>query len=74
MNQLPYTLTDLPDFGDLMTIEEFKGHVESGMFIDYDGTGYYATSTQESDLYARPSDIRAGIIDNRFTHIAWYNK
>jgi hypothetical protein len=67
-------LHDIPEYGDHMTLEHFKQNCEDGLFIDYDGVGYYATSTQESDIEVYPSDITSGNINNNFTHIVWYNK
>ena len=36
----------IPEYGDLMTIEEFIKNCEDGIFIDYDGSGYYALKGQ----------------------------
>ena len=68
--------TDLPDYGDLMTMEEFKGYCESGMFIDYDGGGNYASATKMSNKDISPSDFKEGRILNNpeFTHVVWFNK
>jgi len=62
------------DYGDLFSLEEFLGCVKSGGFIDYDGTGYYATATQVSNQYARPSAMLKGDVDTQWTHVMWYNK
>ncbi|GAF85281.1 unnamed protein product [marine sediment metagenome] len=64
------------DGGDLMTIEEWKECVEGGGFIDYDGSGNYATKDKVSNKSVSPSDVEAGRFrtDVEFTHIMWYNK
>jgi hypothetical protein len=68
-------MVELPDYGDLITLEEFIGACESGTFIDSDGTGYYATETQMSNIPAYPSDIIVGgIIYDDYTHVMWFNK
>lgn len=67
-------MSDLPDYGDHMTLEMFVNACKSGMFIDYDGNGDYATEDQVSDLIVSPSDITSGEYRTDFTHIVWYNK
>jgi hypothetical protein len=67
-------LEPLPDYGDLMTLDEFIEHCNSGAFINYDGTGHYATKTKMSRLYATPSKIKAGNIDRSWTHVMWFNR
>lgn len=79
MNKTPFgqplaLKTINPDFGERMTIEDFRECVRLGTFIDDDGCGFYATASNESNVYANPSDIAKGIIDSRFTHVIWYNK
>lgn len=70
------TLNPVPDYGDLMTLEDFEANCRCGGFIDYNGTGYYATPTHfDRSKPARPSDISAGCIDRSFfTHVIWFNK
>ena len=34
-------LEPLPDYGDLITIEEFAANIKSGLFMNQDGTGYF---------------------------------
>lgn len=66
----------IPDFGDKMTLEDFIESCENGMFIDYDGSGYYATEDKMSNFPICPSDV----IDDEviegygFTHVVWFNK
>ena len=68
-------LKPLPDYGELMPIDEFVEAVNSGMFIDDDGSGYYATAKGMSDVLALPSLVRKGIVPHRtFTHVMWFNK
>ena len=67
----------------LMTLEEWKDNVEWGGFIDYDGFGYFATATQESNIEVYPSDYWNGPMKEKqhawyqpdwATHIVWYNR
>lgn len=70
-----YTLDDIPDYGQLYTLDEFVSFCDNGpMFSDYDGTGYYATKDKMSDITISPSDILEGIYRKDFTHVMWFNK
>ena len=64
----------LSDYGDLMTIKEFKDSCEGTYFIDDDGFGYYVKDNMESDVVANPSDVSRGLVDTRFTHVIWFNR
>ncbi|MCR8641373.1 hypothetical protein NV379_01770 [Paenibacillus sp. N1-5-1-14] len=66
----------LPNFGDHMTIQEFRDSVDTGTFISDDGSGCYATSTQESSVYVDFSvkKIDEYIAAGLFTHVMWYNR
>jgi hypothetical protein len=55
----------------------WKNLIESvnyGMFIDYDGYGYYATETEMTDIVALPSMFINKNIDTRWSHVVWFNK
>ena len=56
-----------------MTVEEFLSGCKCGLFTDYDGSGYYGTEDQISDIDVYPSSILKKK-RNDFTHIWWYNK
>ena len=58
----------------LMTINEFKSNCRYGAFMDTDGSGYYATDKEVSNIEASPSAFVKGIIREDFTHVCWYNK
>jgi len=59
---------------DLMTLDCFKAAVKAGAYIDYDGYGYYATETEQSDIALLPSQIGKQVAPAFATHIAWYNR
>ena len=69
-----YKLSDLPKYGELMTIEDFIDNVMYGGLIDYDGFGEYATSNQRSNITIKPSDILSGKYRKDFTHVQWFNR
>lgn len=75
----------IPEYGDLMTMEEFIASVKAGLFIDYDGFGNYSdgkrvlhrTLSEENDyepLIVNPSDVKKGKIRKGFSHVVWYNR
>lgn len=68
------TFSDLPDFGTVMSLNEFIECVKSGGFIDYDGYGYYVKDGKESDIVIVPSDLEANSIRKDFDQIIWFNR
>lgn len=66
---------ELPDFGDLFTIEEFEEMVSYGALNDYDGVGKPVKDELydwNHDIY--PSDVVDKLIPEEATHILWFNK
>lgn len=72
---------DLPDFGDLMTVEDWLAAVKQGAFIDYDGHGR-AVKGDKMDGRSMFLEDSGAIIpsdgDSRIpldaTHIMWFNR
>lgn len=64
---------------DLYTMEKFKKMCDFGAVMNSDGFGFYATEKEESDILIKPTDITmdGGFVDFRvdekLTHVAWYN-
>jgi len=72
-------LRKLSSYGSLMTLLEFLRNVELAYFIDYDGSGYLATETHESNIQVIPSEINSMLSDHPeycewATHVMWFNK
>jgi hypothetical protein len=68
-------MSEIPEYGDHMTLEQFVDAAKEGWFIDYDGSGNYATDKQESNISIYASDVTSGRgIRKDFTHVVWYNK
>ena len=63
-----------PEHGTHMTKEEFIENCRFGGFINSDGFGCYATETQITDKYVRPSDLMTGDFDPDWSHIVWFNR
>ena len=58
---------------DLMTMKEFIKCCNNGLFVDYDGFGYYATSLGMTNIIIKPSDVHTDkLLD--YSHIVWFNK
>jgi hypothetical protein len=69
------SLEDIPDFSDRYALIDFVEYCRNSGFIDYDGTGYYATPTKMSRMHrVKPSDICEGRIDYSWTHVIWFNR
>lgn len=63
----------LPDYGDLMTVKDFREACESGAFIDYDGSGHpVKDGKMMRTLDVIPSKL--GRIPEDATHIMWFNR
>lgn len=66
---MPVELTELTTYGHHMSADEFLQFVKDGMFIPYDGDGFWSTDIGES---------RLGVWDTPrpdwATHVMWYNK
>lgn len=63
----------LPSYGDLMTIDEYKENVASGMFIDYDGSGHPVKDAKMARNRVKPSQCPNDIPEDA-THIMWFNR
>ena len=71
---MPYKLSELSDFGDVMTLKEFIGCVKCEGFIDYDGFGYYVKDGQETNITILPSDVKHKAVRKEFDTIIWFNR
>lgn len=61
------------DFGDIMTVAEFKQNVKRGLFIDYDGVGHpVIAGVMHAHINVYPSVVHA--LPPNTTHIVWFNK
>jgi hypothetical protein len=76
MSVTPLKFEELEDIGDLMTVKEWLDSVACHAFIDYDGHGYWATATKQSNASVCPSDItdKKLVPPEWATHIVWYNR
>lgn len=71
---MPYTLDEIPEYADVMSLEDFIECVKSGGFIDYDGEGNYVLDGKETNISIFPSDVKHDAIRWEFDSVAWYNK
>lgn len=71
---MPYELHEIPDYADVMTLDDFIKACNQGCFIDYDGYGHYCLNGKESSITIHPSDIYHNSIRREFDSVAWYNK
>lgn len=63
----------LSEYGELMTVQEFKDAVRCAAFTDYDGFG---CPVKDGKVYSKffVSPSRLHDIPEDATHIEWYNK
>ena len=66
--------SELPDYGDVMSLKDFIENVKCGGFIDYDGYGNYVKDGKETDIEIYPSDVKKGNIRKDFDTIIWFNR
>jgi len=71
---MPYELSEIPDYGDVMSLKTFLSCVKDGGFIDYDGFGCYVKDGQETNIEIYPSDYHHNSIRYEFDTIVWYNR
>lgn len=64
----------IPDYGDVFVLNDFLEMCKDGSIIDYDGIGYYGYSDKMSRVQAIPSEILKEGINDKFTHVIWFNK
>jgi hypothetical protein len=73
----PLRMTNHDNIGHSIPIDEFMNSVRRGSFIDYDGFGYFATATQESNIEVFPSmlaELKPEDFPEWATHIRWFNR
>jgi hypothetical protein len=70
----PYEVTDIPDHGDVMTLNQFKNICRNGGFIDYDGFGHYLDGDKMTDIIILPSDVKHKSLRHELNRIIWFNR
>lgn len=71
---MPYELSDIPKYGNVMSLKSFIKDVKNGCFIDYDGSGNYIKDDKMTDIVIYPSDVEYNSIRKDFDKIIWFNK
>ena len=61
---------EIPSYGDLLTIEEWKDAVAFGGFVRSDGSGCWATV----DKMDWASNVWSGPPPEGATHVVWFNR
>lgn len=76
LDEKQFTFEPIDADDDVYTFESFKGCVDGGWFIDYDGFGEWATEKEKSNAIVRPSHITGSTIGKPewATHVVWYNR
>jgi hypothetical protein len=74
LNKEPKFVNSVPDYGDVIPLSTFIENVNSGGFIDYDGSGEYIKDGMMSGITIKPSDVKNGMARKDFDSIVWFNK
>lgn len=61
---------EIPNYGEILTIDEFVGMVDDGSIIEDDGIGYFSNGHKMT----RELDVFESDIPEDATHVAWFNK
>jgi len=70
---IPYKLTELYDYGEVMDLKEFKNRIKHGLLINDDGFGKYVKDGMVSDIEIYVDDVKKKSIRKEFNKIVWYN-
>jgi len=62
----------IPEYGDVMTVSDFREACGQKHFIDYDGIGRPAKGGKMMRKDIKPSDLPS--IPADATHIVWFNR
>lgn len=65
-------IVNVPEWNSIMAIDEFRKRVFKGEICEKDGTGYYAKSTQVSNVTV--GNIFTDEVPEWATRIVWYSK
>ena len=76
MLSIPADLDEVSSYGDLIPIDKFLESVDNGCFIDYDGYGYWSTTTHQLNDKVYPSRVKSGqtVPPQWATHVSWMNR
>ena len=59
--------------GDKYTREEFGRMIEEGLFIPYDGHGYFHDGEKETDISVWDTSLTPQDVE-KYPYVIWYNK
>lgn len=71
---------EIPEYGELMTLQDFGDCVKSGTLIDYDGFGEWSDGKSvwgtifEPETIVLPSKFFKDHVPEGATHVVWFNK
>ncbi len=74
MNCFTHEPEEIPDYGDVLDMEDFIARCEDGSFIDYDGFGHPVIGGKmDPAIEIRPSHIMKGKY-KQYNKIVWFNR
>ena len=72
LNNTTMFTEDIPNYGDLFTLEEWLKDCKNGFLIDYDGFGHPSDGKYMSNVFMKPS--KRNDYPEGTTHIVWFNR
>jgi hypothetical protein len=71
---MSYELSDIPKYGNVMSLNNFISSVKCGGYIDYDGSGNYIKDDKMTNITIYASDVNHNSIRKEFDKIIWFNR
>lgn len=65
---------EIPDYGDIFTMDNFIAYCQAGFFINYDGFGCYATENLMFSDVILPSYVTKRNNVKNYSHVIWFNR
>jgi hypothetical protein len=65
---------EIPDYGDVFTMDEFIDSCQIGCFTNYDGFGYYASETIMFRDIILPSYVTKRNNVKNYPYVVWFNR
>ena len=68
-------LDDIPQelYGEIYERKEFGRMIEEGLFIPYDGKGYFHDGTKETNISIQDTSLTPDDVE-KYPYVVWYNK
>lgn len=70
-----HRIENIPEYGDIYSMEEFKANCDCGGFINDDGFAHpIINDMMDGDIIIMPSQIKKGKYINKYESVVWFNR